>query len=178
MRIENVTNEQVLVSAKDFDPSKSIFNLETKTINNKPKKALWTSTMKDNLADTGWIEFFHFNETVHKEEYDCIYKVTPKDNTKVMIIETLDDYLSGSFMYNYELGHASKVLNYTEIAKDVDGIHFTDAAVCLGKMIFNHRIPRWVIDSLYCIDCESTVWFNTDWIKDFTYIGKVEDVKF
>ena len=178
MRIERVKDEQCLLMVRDFKPMNAEFILATNHVKNKPIKALWTSTMEKNLEDVGWLSYSYSME--RSKDKNSIFKIKPKDDVRVLVIENANEYMNEvpliedhTNAYRNRMGY---VINYEEISKYCDGVHFTEAAAALGHCSFNRRIPWWVSDSLNCIDCESTVWFNSDWIDDYTYICEFDDV--
>ncbi len=71
---------QSVVFGPDFDPSKAKFNLQT-AFNNKPFKAMWTSTFNPNVREIAWIKW-NLEEGASMLK-SCLYRLVPKKHLKV-----------------------------------------------------------------------------------------------
>jgi hypothetical protein len=105
---------------------------------------------------------------------DELYMIIPKPSTNVYEINDIDDYLSDELIKLPEDENVflKPLINYQAMAnKGYDGIHFSRHAAALGHSFgFNEKLTWDVSLSLNSIDCESTVWFNTDWISS---VGRI-----
>ena len=160
---------QCIVHVNDFNKEKVVFNLNP-GVNGKPQSALWTSTLEGKLIDTGWISWCNANNFGIKG-HNSVFFIKPKANINVFEIETLEDALSIIKSSDSYMGY----IDYKKLAKDFHGIHFTWTAVALGK-VFNNQIPLYISSFLNIIDCESTVWFDSDWIDNVFYACELSDV--
>lgn len=147
--IADKINTQLLIHSSDFCISKVKFNFTNSL--NKPYKALWTSTLIDTNSSSWdlWCQINEFNVKNHRIKY----KIIPKDNLKIFEINNEEDL---NFLPKiYDPIFNKNVIDFNIIAKLFDGIH------CI-----NYILPQ-----LYGWDCESTVWFNTNWIKSIERLG-------
>jgi len=147
--ITNKINTQLLIHSSDFCISKVKFNFVNSL--NKPYKALWTSTLIDTNSSQWdlWCQINEFNIKNHKIKY----KIIPKNNLKVFEINNEEDLNSLPKQFDSFLG--KYMINFNKVSKLFDGIHCID-----------YTLPQ-----LYGWDCESTVWFNTNWIKSIERLG-------
>ena len=158
------------VMMNGFDINKCEFDLSPRGAN-KPSRALWTSTYKDNPSNIGWIEWCYYNMPNWIE--DELYLLIPKPETNVYEINTIDDYLSEELIklsvYDNPMG---PLINYQAMCnKGYDGIHFSSRAAALGhSFMFDDKLTWDVSLALNAIDCESTVWFNTNWVSS---VGRI-----
>lgn len=160
---------QSVVFGPDFDPSKARFNLKT-AFNNKPEKAMWTSTFNPDVRKIEWIRWNLDEGTTMLKS--CLYRLIPKKNLKVYEIDTVADWLSRrlpkiespSMLKEFFFGPALNAgyIDFEVLNKrGYDGVHFTSNAAALGH---NCEIDRKIMLALNSYDVESTVWFNTSWI--------------
>jgi hypothetical protein len=161
-------NRQV-VMMDGFSIDKCWFNLETNGVN-KPRHGLWTSTLKDNPADIGWIEWAYYN--MPKKIQNELYMLIPKPSANVYEIDSIDDYLSDELVKLPGDMFIKYYIDYLGMRKKgYDGIHFTERAAALGHSFGFDDVLTWNVSlALNSIDCESTVWFNTDWISS---VGRI-----
>lgn len=153
MPILKSVNLQAMVHYADFDLSKVCFDLN-ETFANKPRKALWTSDWNNNIEEIAWIEWAKWEDFQIKE---FLYKVVPKEKVKVYEVSSYEDYYSKKLPKtgNY------KNINYVELQeRGFDGFRVTRSGAWLG-----HNFGDRGVLQLNAFDCESTVWFNTNWIK-------------
>ena len=157
---------QTIVLKEEFDITKPIFNLENNEWINKPAKALWTSTFEENIKDISWIDWAEFNFPKILGNY--LYKLYPKESTKIYTINTPEDYFSDELIkFDGREGECPRYLrNLIDYKKMKDlgynGIHFTWQGAALGHGFNN--FDNGLFHVLNSIDVESTVWFDTDWI--------------
>ena len=112
---------------------------------------MWTSTLI-NTNSSQWELWYQINE-FNVDKYKIKYKIIPKDNLKIFEINNQEDL---NFLpKQFDCFLDKNVIDFNIIAKLFDGIH------CI-----NYVLPQ-----LYGWDCESTVWFNTNWIKSIEKIG-------
>ena len=139
---------------------------------NKPQRALWTCTYTDELSEIGWVEWCYYNqpEWIQNE----LYLITPKEEVKVYEINTIEDYKSDELIkLPSNVAFMSQFINYEAMAdKGYDGIHFSTNAAALGHSFTfeSDELTMGISTALNPIDCESTVWFNTDWISSVELI--------
>lgn len=157
MPIINYINPQALVHNEDFDLSKVCFDLKTNFVN-KPNKALWTSDWNDNINEIAWIQWADWEDFPIK---DILYKIIPKRNVKVYEVTTCSDYYAKDLPKTIQ---HSKIDYFKLQELGFDGFRVTQAGACLG-----HSSTNGVLQ-LSVFDCESTVWFNIDWIKSIERI--------
>lgn len=157
MPIINSINPQALVHNEDFDLSKVCFDLET-TFINKPDKALWTSDWNNNINEIAWIQWADWEDFRIK---DVLYKIIPKRNVKVYEVTTRSDYYAKDLPKTIQ---QSKIDYFKLQELGFDGFRVTQAGSWLG-----HNFTNGVLQ-LNGFDCESTVWFNIDWIKSIERI--------
>ena len=159
------------VMMNGFSIDKCWFNLLPNGVN-KPRHGLWTSTFKDNPSDIGWIEWCYYN--MPEWIQDELYMIIPKSSANVYEINDIDDYLSDELIKLPEDENVflKSQINYQAMAnKGYDGIHFSERAAALGHSFgFDDKLTWDVSLSLNSVDCESTVWFNTDWISS---VGRI-----
>ena len=147
--ISNTINTQLLIYSSDFSISKVKFNFTNSL--NKPYEALWTSTLIDTNSSQ-WELWYQINE-FNVDKYKIKYKIIPKDNLKIFEINNQEDL---NFLpKQFDCFLDKYVINFNKVSKLFDGIH------CI-----NYTLPQ-----LYGWDCESTIWFNTNWIKSIEKIG-------
>jgi hypothetical protein len=155
-----------------FSIDRCMFNLHPRGVN-KPQRALWTCTYTDNLSEIGWLEWCYYNQPdwIQNE----LYLITPKKEVKVYEITTLEDYKSDELIKlpNNDI-FTSQYIDYEAMAdKGYDGIHFSTYAASLGHaftLFSDDESTMNISMALNPIDCESTVWFNTDWISSVELI--------
>lgn len=160
---------QSVVFGPDFDPSKARFDLQT-AFNNKPEKAMWTSTFNPDVRKIAWISW-NLREDAGMLK-SCLYRLIPKKSLKVYEIDTVADWLSRrlpkiespSMLKEFFFGPAFNegYIDFETLKKrGYDGVHITSNAASLGH---NFDIDHKIMLALSCYDVESTVWFNTTWI--------------
>jgi hypothetical protein len=149
---------QVKVMKKEWKEDWNRFNLFTNGVN-KPTRAIWTSEYDEDLNNVGWIEWCKWNKPEWLDGY--LYMIYPKPGIKVYEINDVDDYTSSELVKLDRPGML--YIDYQAMAdKGYDGIHFTFAASLLGHSFMD--IPINITTALNPIDCESTVWFNMNWV--------------
>ena len=154
---------EALVADDNFNLTEVRFSLNT-VFTNKPDEALWTSSWNDVYKEIAWIEW-------SLREYfkikDVLYKVTSKRPVKLYEIDTPEDYESHLLPKTDEY-----YIDYKKLVDlGFDGLHVTDTGAILGHVSDFEYMMR-----LNAFDCESTVWFNTDWIGEIERIGNIEDL--
>ena len=157
---------QVLTHNSDFALEKVEFDLNTHH-NNKPNSALWTCDFQENITDIGWVEWnlreyagWDINKAFIRS---CLYTLIPKKKEfKVYEISKLEDLKD----IPYIKMQGDNFFNYEELKQEgYDGLHITWEGASLGHS-FGHVVRFEVTFMMNCFDCESTVWFNTDWIEE------------
>lgn len=157
---------QVVTHNKDFDLGKVEFNLNTH-FNNKPCCALWTCDFQEKLEDIGWIEWnlreyagWDINKAFIRR---CLYTLIPKKKDfKIYEISGLEDLKD----IPYIKIHDENFFDYDELKQEgYDGLHITWEGSALGHT-FGPAVSSEVMLQMNGFDCESTVWFNTDWIEE------------
>ena len=155
--IENDNFIQALVHYVDFSLENVKFNLKNRGYVNKPEKALWTSTWKDDVSQIGWIKWARMERFDIK---DSLYKVTPKRIVILYEIDLNEDYASDQLPKTKE-----NFIDYQKLAsKGYDGLHLTEHGAWIGHDFRKENEHFGTTILLNSFDCESTVWFNTDWI--------------
>lgn len=154
---ENCIRIQALIHDKDFNSDNCQFNL-TSHFNGKPKKALWTSTYLNPEEISDWYLWCKEEEF---ELRDCLYLIKPKENIKVLELNSIEDLVKLPTVRLFN----QVILDFNLIAKrGYYGIHLTRYGLSnIRGLSINY--PNSVISSFWSWDCESTVWFNTDWIE-------------
>ena len=163
--------DQIIMHVRDFDPKKAVFNLKVGSINKKPISALWSCDDEEELKNSAWIEWCRYNDYTIKDHLS-IFKVIPKKDVKVLDIDEPNDVYKLPYTENPVVG---KHFDYEKIAEEYDGVRFGWGAVLIGKL-HNGEYPDWITGSMYWMDCASTVWFNNEWIENYTYIKEFEEV--
>ena len=149
---------QALIHDKDFDLKKCQFDL-TPHFNGKPKKALWTSTYIDKESISSWYLWCCMEDFELK---DCLYLIEPKSNIKVVELNDVEDLLDLPTVRVFN----QVTLDFERIAKrGYFGIHLTKEGFWSIKDLSIYHLNS-VVSSFWGWDCESTVWFNTDWINE------------
>ena len=171
--------KQAMVHSEHFNINGVVFDLEQRGIN-KPYKALWTSTWNDVVDEIPWIAWCK-SENFTIRDHIRLYQIIPKRNLKILNIDTPEDYMSDDLIrigsdetddcirpdfwnddYEYSL-----YISYKEMKnRGFDGIHFSKNIISIShefKMYetINGSYNPWVLN---CMDCESSIWFNTNWI--------------
>lgn len=152
---------QVLTHDKDFALDKIEFSLETNPSNNKPYTALWTCDFQENVEDVGWINWnLNWFKSYIKSN---LYHLVPKNEKfNIYEISSLDDLTDIPYIEIYE----ERVFDYKKLKEEgYDGLHITQRGANLGHR-YDGSVPFEVVNMMNGFDCESTVWFNTDWIEE------------
>lgn len=163
MIINKKGTTEALVMYSNFDIKKVRFDFKV-TFVNKPRIALWTSTWNSNYKEIPWIEWclrerFDMNET--------LYKIISSKTLKIYQIDSADDYEDSSLPKDTE-----DFIDYNKLKElGFDGLHITRNGSCLGHDFTYKKAMK-----LNGFDCESTVWFNTDWIDNMEVIGRIRDL--
>lgn len=156
---------QVAVMKHDFDKDKFIAPYGNRG-NNKPDNGgFWTSTQTED-GDSDWINFarregfYEGNHGLRK------MNVTIADDSKMLIIDSREDYEQALETYGMKvdpikkplasIGRADKILDFEKLTKDYDALTLTK-----NGMRENN-------DYFYGWDCESTVWLNVDKFESVT----------
>lgn len=143
----------------DFDgafyPSYAKFCLRNR-LSTKPERALWSSTLVDGTS--AWEKWCEYEEPEWVNGVPH-WVLVPKETTKVFTVDTIDDAWELPTM---PIGRYKQV-DFCQLARDgYDGLHLTENGAAE---------LHWDTDSLgfdfNAWDCESTVWFNADWIRDY-----------
>lgn len=163
----NNNNVQALIHDEDFNPDNCQFDLASH-FNGKPKKALWTSAYLNLEEISDWYLWCRAEEF---ELRGCLYLIEPKENIKLLELNSIEDLVELPTVRLFN----QVILDFNLIAKrGYSGIHLT------GGLLFDIRrnmirrpsiLVDSVAESLYSWDCESTVWFNTDWINKLGLVG-------
>lgn len=171
---------QAIVHGPDFDLSKVKFNLKT-SFCDKPETALWTSTYQDDFSEIGWIKW-NMGEGPLDTFKNCLYKVVPKDGVRLYEINSEEDVTSCRlpkldgpsaiarfFGFQKERQFTEGFIDYQALAKrGYDGLHVTEDGAWLGHSFGD--ISEKTIRIMCSFDCESTVWFHTDWIESIELV--------
>jgi hypothetical protein len=122
----------------------------------KPLGGLWTSTWNAEQHTSGWTEWCESEEfgAIHEKYWHLL---TPKPESRIAVIDTLDDLLA--FLRQYPRAMDARLafmrnqhLDYERMACDYDALHLTEE----GQWRTRLTIPA----NLYGWDCESTLWFR------------------
>ena len=155
---------EALVADDDFDIKKVRFNLDT-MFTNKPCEALWTSSWNSHKECISWIKWCLREEFKMK---NTLYKITSKRKVKLYEIDNPKDYTDN------QLPKKGDYIDYKKLVQlGFDGLHVTDTGAILGHLSDFEYMIR-----LNAFDCESTVWFNTDWIdmiEDICELNMLKD---
>lgn len=139
---------------------------------NKPLGVLWTSTFTpQGEYCSDWIEWCVNNmpEWLPYSEDKC-WVLIPKDDCKIVVIDSMQDYLSVLNEYSAVTKYG-KMINYEKLSEKYDAIHVTTKAAYDLRFIDSNRYPD--IMSLYGWDVESTAWFRLC----FKEIKRLSDIK-
>lgn len=150
---------QLFVNKETFNRSKY------KTITNctylcKPRYGLWTSTyLPEAQYPSDWVEWCVCNNFAINKTIGSILRVLPGAN--IYVINSLED-LKALFKW-YKNPEPSglcnrPLLDFCAVSKHFDAIHLTQRGESKTRLCLDD------ID-LYGWDCESTVWFNTKYLK-------------
>lgn len=158
---------QTLVQDYDFDINKVRFNLDASIVNGKPKEALWTSSLKENNISE-WVEFIKYEDFKVKP---CLYVLEPKADVKLYHIDSINDIKSIPVLTDWR---EIVTIDYKELQRQgYDGVNLTSKGNLTIKSFwyytgFNSSEDlRSLLIGMTSWDTESTVWFNTNWIKSF-----------
>lgn len=174
--VRNSMPIQSVVFGPDFSLDKVEFDLHTSDIN-KPKRAMWTSSYDPEWKSIGWIAWNLAEQTDMLK--DCLYRIVPKKRVKVYEIDTVEDWLSARLpkiekrnpIQRFLFGRLTTegFIDFVDLAKrGYDGVHVTHQGAMIGHDFSANREAQ---RSLYSYDCESTVWFNTNWIKSVELVA-------
>ena len=176
---------QALVCDKSFNINDIKIDLETNRCNNKPYSALWTSTWRRDPFRIGWINWNIgvYQNLSHSFLKSQLLRLFPKKGIKLYEINNEKDFknlpILGKGNDNYEwiqklyYNYDCIYFDYKELERrGYSGLHVTDKAISMGRDLFKGFKEgfdpyRMAISGF---DCESTVWFNNDWIKSFSII--------
>lgn len=117
----------------------------------KPVGGLWTSTYRPETQDSEWVEWC-IAESFSEPSTLQWSLLTPKQDARVAIVDTLADLQRFLASYEYSQSLYSRFLDFDSLARDYDGMHLTSS----GQWATRLSMP----DNLYGWDCESTVWFR------------------
>jgi len=131
----------------------------------KPDGGLWASEFIDDSSDwINWLiyenDVFESNSHLKEMANPCSIIFTLKDNAKIYIIDSYNDFLNIVEKYkivyeNIRINH--EFVNFEEMSKDYDGIKLTKAGCNNTSSIFlNPNLNGW--------DCESILLFNLECI--------------
>ena len=138
---------QALIYDKDFDLKKCQFDL-TPHFNGKPKKALWTSSYIDEESISSWYIWCCMEDFELK---NCLYLIEPKSEIKVLELNNAEDLLDLPTVRVFN----QVTLDFERIIKE--GLwSIKDLSIYYLNLVFS---------SFWGRDCESTAWFNVDWIN-------------
>lgn len=165
---------QLMTHNRDFKLYKVDFDLESIFIN-KPNEALWTSSLdKDNKYMSAWIEWASYEDFILKE---CLYKIVPKKDIRIFEIDGIDDLveISTERIPDDDVFGSFYQIDFRDLKhKGFDGVHLTTKG---NLQLHNPPLHRIMIgNKLRTIvgvngwDCESSVWFNTEWIDDIVRV--------
>ena len=149
---------QALIHNKDFNLSNCKFDLIPQ-FNGKPKEALWTSTYLNSIEISDWYIWCKKGDFEIK---DCLYLIEPKEDTRVLKLNNVEDLVEFPTVRAFN----QITLDFERIFKrGYSGITLTKEGLINIKSLSSLRRLNSVVSSFWSWDCESTVWFNTDWIK-------------
>lgn len=144
----------VLMSKKQFDTKKVVFDLNDCGLGVKPASALWTSSAfkEGSKVISEWYNFLRYDwydeETAVSMRKFLLY---PKKNARVFEVNGRED--ADRLPWKDE-GFFSRAIDFEALEKEYDGLHLTEEGNCRLHM---SEFNPW--------DVESTVWFNVDWIE-------------
>lgn len=126
---------------------------------NKPMGGLWASPYKANeefISD--WLYFISYGlSDKFKKFVGVTYNL--KSDSKILEIDTLNDYLDVLDKYGYIPfpKHSGKMqLNFEAMSKDYDAFHLTDnAAYHLAEDFYSYDVESYILFNLDCIDKDS-----------------------
>ncbi len=139
-----VWDDELVLEKVEFDLSQRfVYPIKISglpTLPSKPRSALWTSTFKEETRTSEWTEWCQF-EDFHLGGRFFLLRAKPE--TRLLTVRTEDD--------ERHLPLQDGQIDFAELADwGFDGL----------------RTLRWRSDSLFDRwSCESTAWFNTDWIE-------------
>lgn len=160
--------EQLFVSATapEADRMNQIENTENMV--DKPDGGVWTSTMQESGV-SAWTKFLQgAGDTLVNGDED-VYKLTPKSDANVYVIDSRDDLMNLLDEYQRDdvesiFGNPDKApIDYEAMADDYDGMRVTHKGARE-----NDRLEL----ALCMWDAESTIWFN--WA--FKSVEKVKEL--
>ncbi len=135
----------------EFNLAKAEFDLTPWWFHGKPTKALWSSTFENGISD--WIKNRIWNKC---EVGNRFYLIRPKRDVKVFEVLSKEDEAKVPLDEN---GH----IDYQSLANQgYDGLRTT-------SFTFFGPFDGW--------DCESTVWFNKDWIESVEEVFPQEAIE-
>ena len=152
-------------------------NLSTNRINNKPINAFWTSTIVN--GKTQWMNFCK-NELEYRYKDSKLYRVKLKNIDKIRILtldlkglieNKYDKYLTKPYIKDDDRGIADMLitLNYEKISHDYDIIHYPvnfGWSVYCSDIIKNPIHRELYMNVFNSMDCECSIFLNTDFIED------------
>lgn len=160
----NIGNQLVIMKAgRKLDFSQAAFDLKCDE-RWKPNEAFWTSSVyfgkDDRKYHSAWTDWCEINDYLCNYDSDVAYILIPKKKTKVLTINDGEDYdrlirdyitVKKTFDPRY-----NEYLDFKKMQDNgYDGFHLTSNA---AWQFHFHQFNSW--------DCESTAWFNVDWIKE------------
>ena len=159
---------QTLVQDYDFDIKNVKFNLDASIVNGKPNEALWTSSLIEGNNISEWVEFIKYEDFKIKP---CLYILEPKDKVNLYYIDNMNDIESIPVLVDWK---GNVTIDYKKLQRwGYDGVSLTSEGNCIMKS-FRYYSGLNNSEDLFSLlmkmttwDTESTVWFNTNWIKSF-----------
>lgn len=134
-------------------PEESKFEkIKNKYLFNKPYGGLWTSTY---LGEHGseWLQWSLDNEW-YGDNMPKAWLVTPKDNLRVLTIDSNDDLMKKLGKYigeNKEFTFLANI-DFEAVKLDWDVIHLTGRGEAETRLTMKHSLYGW--------DCESCLWLT------------------
>ena len=137
----------------------------TSTFINKPIAVMWSSTaeFKNARVSSSWLDWCKYNMPQWRKGYKYVF--IPKDNLKVYIIDSWEDYFSDELI-KYKRGEKKNRINYKAMRRNgYHAIHFTLNGAMCGHVFSSNNISDSIL--LNGIDCESTVFLIKQWYIDY-----------
>ena len=157
MSMLNEMPPQIFCTDNETFEFRQIKDIITWVVPNKPNTGLWTSSA---LTDSPFLS--PWQEWCANNDYHCgvhHFSLIPKTNLKVFEPDSLSDLRT----IEPELPILPPSIDFAWYAREgYNGFHVSDRIL---------NLPSDDIHPFHGWDCESTVWFNYDWISSFKKIS-------
>ena len=157
MSMLNEMPPQIFCTDNETFEFRQIKDIITWVVPNKPNTGLWTSSA---LTDSPFLS--PWQEWCANNDYHCgvhHFSLIPKTNLKVFDPDSLSELRT----IEPELPILPPSIDFAWYAREgYDGFHVSDRIL---------NLPSDAIHPFHGWDCESTVWFNYDWISSIKKIS-------